>query len=119
MEDNMNPIECNSDDVVTISNNIYKIGRFKTVFNEAFKTLASNLHQHFSAHQVIVDLSNPDKLFKSGIDCEILNLGSQKWKKGKVLFKLSVEFYIEEEPVIKEPESPLDDLRQMIVENNS
>lgn len=61
--------------------------------------------------------------FQKGIDCEILTIGSQSWKKGKVKIKISLEFYVEEEDVqitnsnnsqITEPESPLDDLRRMI-----
>jgi hypothetical protein len=55
------------------------------------------------------------------MDAEILNLGSKSWKKGKLKFKLSVEFYVEEEEIeeIKEPESPLDDLRRMINDTTS
>jgi hypothetical protein len=66
------------------------------------------------------------------IDCEILRLGSQSWQKGKcrlqvhikihgmrmetrkqVLIEVDLEF-CPDEPPISEPESPLDDLRQMI-----
>lgn len=58
--------------------------------------------------------------FKEGIDVQILNLGSKSWKRGKLKFKLSVEFYVEEEDrEIKEPESPLDDLRRKINEATS
>jgi hypothetical protein len=65
------------------------------------------------------------------IDCELLRLGSQSWQKGKfrlqayikfrdedgrrikALIKVDLEF-CPDEPPISEPESPLDDLRQMI-----
>ncbi|HBE18502.1 MAG TPA: hypothetical protein DEG17_17745 [Cyanobacteria bacterium UBA11149] len=67
-----------------------------------------------------------------GQDCEILRLGSTKWQKGKLRVQASVEmfpnekdqtkkytthFIIEFSPNTSEittPESPLDDLRQMI-----
>ncbi|NEN93551.1 MAG: hypothetical protein F6K48_33620 [Okeania sp. SIO3H1] len=67
-------------------------------------------------------------MFDSGIDCEILNIGSDKWKKGKFRVKINVEFYIEAEEIDKifnnenseyiEPESPLADLRQKFHEEN-
>ncbi|MBD2014467.1 KGK family protein [Microcoleus sp. FACHB-53] len=66
--------------------------------------------------------------FGDGIDCEMLNLGSKSWKKGKVRIKVSLEFYVEEQEdsqtlgsdalEISPPESPLDDLRQMINKEN-
>jgi hypothetical protein len=61
--------------------------------------------------------------FNNGIDCEILNLGAKNWKKGRVKIKISVEFYVEEETdssnkEVSEPESPLDDLRQMLNQEN-
>ncbi len=67
-----------------------------------------------------------------GQDCELLRLGSTKWQKGKLRVKASVEMFPNEKdqtkkyitnfiiefspdtPEITTPESPLDDLRQMI-----
>lgn len=65
---------------------------------------------------------NLEKWLGEGADCETLKFGSQGWQKGKVRIKVSVEFCpdepeIEETPTTEEipqPESPLDDLRQMI-----
>jgi hypothetical protein len=37
--------------------------------------------------------------FENGIDCEILNLGSEEWKKAKVKVKLTIEFYVESEEI--------------------
>ena len=57
--------------------------------------------------------------FSEGIDCEVIKINTQGWQKGKV--RLAIEFCpdepeIEETPTeeIPHPESPLDDLRQMI-----
>ena len=63
-----------------------------------------------------------ESIFNDGVNCEILQLGSQTWKKGKMRIKVTVEFYAEEDNVdistnqanINQPESPLDDLRRMI-----
>lgn len=57
--------------------------------------------------------------FSEGVNCEVLKLDAKGWQKGKV--KLAIEF-CPDEPEIEEiqndeilqPESPLDDLRQMI-----
>ncbi len=63
-----------------------------------------------------------NNLFAQGIDCEALRFGQKSWQKGKVRIKVLVEFSPDEPEVeatqasneINEPESPLDDLRQMI-----
>lgn len=63
--------------------------------------------------------------FFDGIDCEVLKIGSKGWQKGKVKINLqvSLEFCpdepeIEETPVSNEPESPLDDIRRLINQDN-
>ncbi|HBE18503.1 MAG TPA: KGK family protein [Cyanobacteria bacterium UBA11149] len=59
-----------------------------------------------------------------GIDCEVLTCDGKGWQKGKV--RLALEF-IPDEPEVEEisvsnqlflPESPLDDLRQMMNDNS-
>ena len=58
--------------------------------------------------------------FSEGVKCEVLKLDGKGWQKGKV--RLALEFCpdepeVEETPENKgivEPESPLDDLRQMV-----
>jgi len=58
--------------------------------------------------------------FSQGVPCEVLKLDAKGWRKGKV--RLAIEFLpdepeVEETPAaneIAQPESPLDDLRQMI-----
>ncbi|MBD1868194.1 hypothetical protein H6G00_04460 [Leptolyngbya sp. FACHB-541] len=68
-----------------------------------------------------------NRWFDSGIKCEILQVGSDSWKVGKVRIKVEVEFYVEELEFLEEdesdisetiqPESSLDSIRQMIVED--
>lgn len=64
---------------------------------------------------------NLGKWMGEGADCEVLKFGAKGWQKGKVRIKVSIEFCpdepeIEETPTeeIPQPESPLDDLRQLI-----
>ncbi|MEH2078441.1 MAG: KGK domain-containing protein [Nostoc sp.] len=128
MEDEFKPIECNNGDVLDFGDDIYKVAKFKQAMNTSSNySLECTLNQELSRQQVKIKQSQNANLnwFQKGIDCEILTLGSQSWKKGKVKMKISVEFYIEEEDLqisnsnnseITEPESPLDDLRRMINE---
>lgn len=59
---------------------------------------------------------NLDKWLGEGVDCATLKFGSQGWQKGKVRISLVIEFCPNEPTIdeIPQPESPLDDLRQMI-----
>ncbi|MEH2235231.1 KGK domain-containing protein [Nostoc sp.] len=128
MEDGFKPIECNDGDVLDFGENTYKIGKFKQAIDTSFNpTLEDTLNEELSRQGVEIKESPNVNWFHEGIDCEILTLGSQSWKKGKVKIKISVEFYVEEEDVqitnsnnseITEPDSPLDDLRRMIHEKN-
>ena len=51
------------------------------------------------------------KWIDEGVQCEVLNLGANQWKKGKVRIKISFEF-CPDEPEISEYESPLDEIRR-------
>ncbi|WP_071188400.1 KGK domain-containing protein [Trichormus sp. NMC-1] len=130
MEDNFKLIEFNEDDVIECNDLIYKVSKLQ----KALEILADNeefLQQFWNLlrEENIDYLEEGDyntECFTEGMDVKILNLGSKSWKKGKLKFKLSVEFYAEEEieesgekDVITEPESPLDDLRRMINETTS
>jgi hypothetical protein len=139
MEDNYNLQNCGEDDVLSFGENTYKVGKFKKAINGAFgNNLGHQLNGQLGSYQGIkIDdsilapkgVNEPyARWFGDGIDCEILNLGSKSWKKGKVRIKVSVEFYVEEQEdsqtlgsdalEISPPESPLDDLRQMINQGN-
>jgi len=67
------------------------------------------------------------KLFENcGLELEVLRLDAKGWRKGKVRFSLEFcpdELDIEETPTlnnpeINQPESPLDDIRQMMNRNS-
>ncbi len=65
---------------------------------------------------------NLNSWLDKGIDCKTLKFGAKGWQKGKVRIRVSIEFCPDEPEVeetsatneIEQPESPLDDLRQMI-----
>ena len=65
---------------------------------------------------------NLDRWLDKGVDCKTLKFGAKGWQKGKVRIRVSIEFLPDEPEVgetpvtneIAQPESPLDDLRQMI-----
>ncbi|MEH1933110.1 MAG: KGK domain-containing protein [Nostoc sp.] len=122
MEDRFKAIECNYGDVLDLGDNIYKVAKLKQAMDTSSNShLVNILNEELRRKEV--EIKNSLNLFQDGIDCEILTLGSQSWKKGKVKLKISVEFFVEEEDIqitnsnnsaITEPESPLDDLRRMI-----
>ena len=76
-----------------------------------------------NSQRVTIEAVSSSNWFQEGIDCEILTLGATKWRKGKMKFKLSVEFYVEEEEDNTSSEttaeSPLDDIRRKINEATS
>jgi hypothetical protein len=124
MEDGFKAIECKDGDVLDFGDNTYKIAKFKQAMYTSFNsTLEDTLNEELSGQGIEIQEPPNMNWFQNGIDCEILTLGSQSWKKGKVKIRISVEFYVEEEDVeitnsknseIIEPESSLDDLRRMI-----
>lgn len=138
MEENFYPKDCNDNDVISFGNATYKIGSFKRALNKSFNNnLGFELNRQLQQNGIRIPntifkppgINEPgSRWFENGIDCEILNLGSKQWKKGKVRVKFTVEFYVELEETEKvsnnenseyiEPESPLDDLRQKFNEEN-
>ncbi|NES04448.1 MAG: KGK family protein [Okeania sp. SIO2F4] len=139
MEEKFYPKDCNDNDVVSFGDYTYKIGILKQRLNQSFdNNLGYRLDQKLNENRIripdeIIKPPNIDepyaRLFNSGIDCEILNLGSDKWKKGKFRVKITVEFYVESEEIeeisnnnnSEQPESevsPLDDLRQKFNQEN-
>lgn len=55
--------------------------------------------------------------FKEGVHCEVLTLGNEKWKRGKIKMKISIEFEIEQnvetEGII---DLELEDLRKKLLD---
>lgn len=137
MEDSFYLSDCGDDDVLSFGDDMFKAGKFRKAVNKSFNskmgdTLSSELRSEgVQIEQKILQPngSSEDYLrwFGKGINCEILNLGSKSWKKGKVRIKVSVEFYEAQEavetpssdkPEINQPKSPLDDIRRMMNEDS-
>ncbi|MBD2566761.1 KGK domain-containing protein [Anabaena lutea] len=122
MEDKFKLIEFNDDDVIESNDWTYKFSKLKQALekvsaNTSFLTAFWNVLREQKIYYIERHNYYNTECFTEGMDVKILNLGSQSWKKGKLKFKLSIEFYVEEEDTqIQEPESPLDDLRRMINE---
>ncbi|MDJ0616844.1 MAG: KGK domain-containing protein [Calothrix sp. MO_192.B10] len=120
----LKPIECNDNDVVCFGENIFKIDKLITAVRKLCnQELVNQLYNLLSSRQIDVEARSYEKWFHKGIDCEILTLGANHWRKGKMKFKLSVEFYVEEEEDNTSSEttaeSPLDDIRRKISEATS
>lgn len=125
--------KCNDDDVLELDNQMIKLSKFR-----ADSSLAFTYHQNRDALVAIAkyikqtaSLSNTNvqQLFNGeGINANILRIGSQGWKKGKIKFKITLEFCPEEPEIeeitpsniteINQISSPLDDILQMMNREN-
>ncbi|GAX45118.1 hypothetical protein NIES4075_61390 [Tolypothrix sp. NIES-4075] len=124
MEDGFKRLECNDNDVLALANDTFKVNRFKKAVNASFNSsVGRKFIEQLTSQSIHLNMqklhpkSSDEAWFNEGIDCELLNLGSKAWKKGKVKINITLEFYVEEEEII-EPESPLDDIRRMANEGN-
>ena len=118
MEYNSYLQECGDDDVLSFSNAMFKVGKFRDAVEYAFTDNAQvKATLSYALQEKKVALSNLRELLREGVDGEVLRIGSNGWQKGKLRIKVSIEFY-PDEPEISQPESPLDDLRQMINQEN-
>ena len=105
-----------------------------TIRNQFTSWSINNLHG-CQANDITIKLLLPS----DSKECEILRLGYQRWQKGKLLVEVDlnysavsdepnnqpqweiqeINFYFKpDEPEISQPESPLDDLRQRINQEN-
>ena len=133
MEDRFELLTCN-DDLISFQEDTFKVGKFMEQLSKEFYRREGN---HEISHLACISINQltirAEINWQSNlIDFELLRLGSPSWQKGKVRCKvriktvpnerevqkklqiqLDLEFY-PDEPPISEPESPLDDLRQMI-----
>ncbi len=132
MTDQFKPLDDVVEDqqtVLSFRNSMYKVGEFMRQRKIAF--VESGLHN--CSHRLkdrggVPFLNQSNSWLQEGVNCELLKPGSSGWKKGKVRIKMILEFSPDEpegeeileinEPDIPQPESPLDDLRQRINQEN-
>ncbi len=127
-------LECGDNDVLSFGEDTYKVHKLKKALNQSLTSdIGAKFNDSLSHNGVTIDETilkpagddnDSGKWFSQGIDCEILKLGADRWKKGKVKLKINLEFYIEEQSAVEtyrrnnlklEPsEAPLTDLRQIV-----
>ncbi len=122
--------KCNEDDVLELNNQMVKLSKFKYDLNLAF-----NIDQNREALLSITKyVTTPSvaiarQLFNGdGVDANVLRIGSQGWKKGKLKINVTLEFCPDEPEIeeimqsndaeINQASSPLDDIRQMMNKDN-
>lgn len=128
MEDNVILQNCSDGDVIGFEDETHKIGNLK---NKIIAVLTGWVAENFvddlksrGVQGASIDKSESQlefsngEWFNQGKSCEILKLGSTGWQKGKVRLKVIVEF-CPDEPEVSEPESPLDCLRQQLIESQT
>ena len=142
MEDKFDFHNCGNDDALSFGRAMLKVEKLKETVNRVLPEygLGETLNKSLIEQQLTIDVNfdqnrqrfSYDKWFGEGIDCEILRVGAQGWKKGKIRLKLNVTIeFCPDEPEVEEtpennesetsqPESPLDGLRrQLLNQENS
>ena len=142
MEDKFDFHNCGNEDALSFGNAMLKVEKLKETVNGVLPEngLGETLNRSLSQQKLDIDVGLTtdqtrylyEKWFGEGIDCEILRVGANGWKKGKIKLKLNVTIeFCPDEPEFEEtpennesetskPESPLDDLRrQLLNQENS
>ncbi|MGB3403042.1 MAG: KGK domain-containing protein [Microcoleaceae cyanobacterium] len=130
MTDRVKLENCENDDILSFDDEICKVKKIKQASNDYCHHISDNYVDYIGENVNIRGLNilhDFDRRFKanyewfdSGKECELLKEG-KRWQKGKLRIKLTLEF-IPDEPVeendYQEIESPLDEIRQQLTENN-
>ena len=142
MEDKFDLHNCGNEDALSFPMAMLKIEKLKETVNRVLPEyeLGETLNNSLKEQNLNIGLPfdtrqkrfSYEKWFGEGIDCEILRVGAQGWKKGKMKLKLHVTIeFCPDEPQVEEtpennesetsqPESPLDGLRrQLLNQENS
>ncbi|MEG4232349.1 KGK domain-containing protein [Microcoleus sp. Pol11C3] len=137
MEDKFDFHNCGNEDALSFGNAMLKVEKLKETVNRVLPEngLGQTLNQFLSQQALNIDVPLTtdqtrrlyENWFGEGIDCEILRVGAQGWQKGKIKLKLNVTIeFCPDEPEVEEtpennesetsqPESPLDDLRRQLL----
>ncbi|MBE9122941.1 KGK domain protein [Tychonema sp. LEGE 07199] len=141
MEDKFDFHNCGNEDALSFGNAMLKVEKLKETVNEVLPEngLGQTLNSSLSKQKLDINVGLTtdltryfyEKWFGEGIDCEILRVGAQGWKKGKIKLKLNVTIeFCPDEPKVEEtpennqleispPESPLDDLRRQLLNSEN
>ena len=141
MEDKFDFHNCGNDDALSFGNAMLKVEKLKETVNNVLPEyeLGRTLDHLLSQQQLNIDVGLTtdrtrylyENWFGQGIDCEILRVGANGWKKGKIKLKLNVTIELcPDEPEVEQtpennnsetskPESPLDDLRRQLLNHEN
>ncbi len=123
MDKEFRPVELNERDVFSFRDQLVKVSVFKSALKKALdRYLAEQLLDKLKYVGVPVQFTTEDYegCFDEGMECEFLKVGDN-WRKGKIRFNVTVELLTEEEeetPALSENESPLDDIRRLMKDEN-
>ena len=139
MEDKFDLHNCGNEDALSFGNAMLKVEKLKETVNGVLPEygLGETLSNSLSRQNLNIDVGLTtdktrylyEKWFGEGIECEILRVGAQGWKKGKIKLNVTIEF-CPDEPEVEEipknnqsetskPESPLDDLRRQLLNHEN
>jgi KGK domain len=106
MTNNLIPYDCGDDDVIAFGEAMFRSGKLKKAIAQSFdgsvgRSIDQKLRQH--GLEIPVRMIGSTRLanehcqwFEEGINCEILDLATRRWCKGKVRVQVSVEFLVED-----------------------
>ncbi len=106
MTNNLTPYDCSDDDVIAFGEAMFRSGKLKKAISQSFdgsvgRAIDQKLRQH--GLEIPVRMIGSTRLanehcqwFDEGINCEILDLATRRWRKGKVRVQVAVEFYVED-----------------------
>ncbi len=106
MTNNLIPYECGDDDVIAFGEAMFRSGKLKRSIAQSFDgSVGRSIDQKLRQHGLDIPtrmigstrLANEHcQWFDEGISCEILDLATRRWCKGKVRVRVSVEFLVED-----------------------
>jgi KGK domain len=106
MTNNLTPYDCGDDDVIAFGEAMFRAGKLKKAIDQSFdgsvgRAIDQKLRQNgLEIPSRIIGssrLANEHcQWFEEGINCEILDLATRRWRKGKVRVQVSVEFMLED-----------------------
>jgi hypothetical protein len=106
MTNNLIPYDCGDDDVIAFGEAMFRSGKLKKAIGQSFdgsvgRAIDQKLRQH--GLEIPIRMIGSTRLanehcqwFDEGISCEILDLATRRWCKGKVRVQVSVEFLVED-----------------------
>jgi KGK domain len=106
MTNNLIPYDCGDDDVIAFGDAMFRSGKLKKAIDQSFdgsvgRAIDQKLRQN--GLEIPIRMIGSTRLanehcqwFEEGINCEILDLSTRRWCKGKVRVKVAVEFFVED-----------------------